>query len=121
MALIQWGDSLSVNIVEIDIQHQKLVGMINDLNDAMLQRKGKDILGKILNGLMAYATVHFATEERYFTRFAYSETDSHQKGARRLCRADSRFPERTRSGQSCPVRRGHEFSERLAAQPHQGC
>ena len=46
MALIQWNDSLSVNIVEIDIQHQKLVGMINDLNDAMLQRKGKDILGK---------------------------------------------------------------------------
>ena len=28
---------------------------------------------------MAYATVHFATKERYFTRFAYSETDSHQK------------------------------------------
>ena len=42
MAIIQWNDSLSVNVVEIDKQHQKLVAMINDLNDAMRQGKGKD-------------------------------------------------------------------------------
>jgi hemerythrin len=40
MALIQWNDGLSVNVVEIDRQHQKLIGMINDLNDAMRQGKG---------------------------------------------------------------------------------
>jgi hemerythrin len=45
MALIQWNDSLSVNVVEIDKQHQKLVRMINELNDAMRQGKGKEALG----------------------------------------------------------------------------
>ncbi|MGA2938094.1 MAG: hemerythrin domain-containing protein [Syntrophobacteraceae bacterium] len=63
MALIQWNDSLSVNVVDIDKQHQKLVGMINELNDAMRQGKGKDALGKIVNGLIIYAGTHFKTEE----------------------------------------------------------
>jgi hemerythrin len=40
MSLIQWNDRLSVHVAEIDGQHQKLVGMINDLNDAMRQGKG---------------------------------------------------------------------------------
>ena len=79
MALIQWNDSLSVNVVEIDKQHQKLVGMINELNDAMRQGKGKDALGKIVNGLIIYAGTHFKTEEKYFDQFGYPDTNSHKK------------------------------------------
>lgn len=79
MALIQWDGSFSVKVAEIDQQHQKLVSMINDLNDAMKQGKGKDVLGKIVNGLVSYALTHFSTEETYFDRFGYPETDSHKK------------------------------------------
>ncbi|MBI5605035.1 MAG: hemerythrin family protein [Deltaproteobacteria bacterium] len=59
--------------------HQKLVGIINDLNDAMRQGKGKDILGKIVNGLVSYAGTHFATEEKYFDKFRYPEADTHKQ------------------------------------------
>jgi len=78
MALIQWDSSFSVNIAEIDTQHQKLIGMINELNDAMRQGKGKDVLGKILNGLIAYAGTHFKVEEKYFDQFGYPEGSSHK-------------------------------------------
>lgn len=79
MALIQWSDSFSVNVVEIDGQHQKLIGMINDLNDAMRQGKSKEVLGKIINGLVTYAGTHFRTEEKYFDKFGYPDANSHKK------------------------------------------
>jgi hemerythrin len=78
MALIQWDTSLSVNVGEIDGQHRKLVKMINDLNDAMKQGKGKDALARIIDELFTYAGNHFATEEKYFDKFAYPAAASHK-------------------------------------------
>ena len=65
MALITWNDSFSVQIGEIDRQHQQLVKMVNELNEAMRQGQGKDILFSTLSGLIAYTTTHFGTEEKY--------------------------------------------------------
>jgi hemerythrin len=79
MALINWDDSFSVNVVEIDGQHQKLVGMINDLHDAMKQGRGKDVLDKIINGLIDYTGYHFRTEEKYFDQFGYPDANSHKE------------------------------------------
>jgi hemerythrin len=78
MALIDWTKDLSVNVAEIDAQHRKLISMLNELNDAMKQGKGKDILGRIINDLYAYAGSHFQTEEKYFDQYKYPETPSHK-------------------------------------------
>ena len=78
MALFEWNAAYSVNVTEIDGQHQRLVTMINDLNDAMKQGKGKDILSGIIGKLFAYAGSHFATEEKYFAKFAYPAAASHK-------------------------------------------
>ena len=79
MALINWSDSLSVNVNEIDLQHRKLIDMINELNEAMKIGKGKDSLGKILNGLISYTATHFKTEEQFFDKFGYPDTVNHKK------------------------------------------
>lgn len=79
MPLIQWDDSFSVKIGEIDRQHQKLVNTVNELSDAMRQGKAKDILGKIINELISYTGTHFTAEEKYFDQFAYPETSIHKR------------------------------------------
>jgi hemerythrin len=79
MALINWSDSLSVNVKEIDLQHRKLIDMINELNEAMRVGKGKESLGKILNGLISYTATHFKQEERYFDKYGYPDTVNHKK------------------------------------------
>jgi hemerythrin len=78
MALIQWDHGFSVNVAEIDKQHQKLVGLINGLNDSMKQGKGKDALSKVIGDLFAYAGEHFANEEKYFDKFGYPAATSHK-------------------------------------------
>ncbi|HWI14253.1 MAG TPA: bacteriohemerythrin [Burkholderiales bacterium] len=78
MSLIQWNATLCLDIAEIDRQHRMLVETINELDDAMRQGKGKDLLGKILNRLVGYAGTHFKTEERYFAQLGYPETEKHK-------------------------------------------
>jgi hemerythrin len=78
MALLDWNDGFSVNVAEIDNQHRKLIAMINDLNAAMKEGKGKDVLAKTIGDLFAYAGNHFATEEKYFDKFAYPAASSHK-------------------------------------------
>ena len=79
MPLMKQNDSFSVGVAEIDIQHQKLVSMINELNEAMLQAKGREALITILDSLVSYAVIHFSTEEKYFAQFDYPFSNSHKK------------------------------------------
>ena len=53
MALFGWRDEYSVNIKEIDDQHKQLVAMINELHEAMLEKRAKEILGSLLNKLVS--------------------------------------------------------------------
>ena len=78
MELISWDSSFSVNVEMIDKQHQMLVQMVNDLNNAMLNGNEKETIGKLINKLITYAAMHFAREEHYFDTFGYPETDMHK-------------------------------------------
>ena len=97
--MIQWDNSLSVNVSEIDSQHQKLVKMINELNDAMRAGKSKDMLGKIVNGLISYVQVHFSTEEKYFDKFKYPEIVEHKKEHNLFTAKVSEFASKFKKGE----------------------
>lgn len=79
MAFFNWEDRFSVGIAEIDMQHQKLVQMLNELYDAMKAGKGNDVLGKVLNGMIQYTASHFATEERYMKLHGYPDFAAHKR------------------------------------------
>jgi hemerythrin len=71
VALIVWNDALSVKVDEIDVQHQQLVALINQLHDAMSQGKGREVIGSVLAGLLEYTRTHFAAEERMMVAGSY--------------------------------------------------
>ena len=78
MSLITWNDKYSVNINEIDGQHQKLVRIINLLHDSMKEGKGRDVVGKVLNDLVNYTIFHFSYEEKLFDKYNYPENQIHK-------------------------------------------
>jgi len=79
MALVTFNEDLKVNIAEIDEQHKKLIAIINELHDAMLKGKSRDILQKVLNDLVDYTKVHFSTEEKLFAEYQYPDFYEHKQ------------------------------------------
>ncbi len=77
MALIEWDDSLSVKVSIFDNQHRRLVDLINSLNEAMRDGKGRDVIGSIIKELSNYAVMHFGTEESYFKKYHYADAQQH--------------------------------------------
>jgi hemerythrin len=77
MGLIDWNDSFSIGLSEIDRQHQVLIGIINDIHEAMLKGKGKSIIGEILQKMNEYTLTHFRHEESMFEKYGYGESAPH--------------------------------------------
>lgn len=93
MALINWNDSFSVKVAEIDEQHKELIAMINELNEAMKTGKGKDAAGKIVSKLIKYTASHFKTEEDLFAKYSYPDADSHKREHAAFVKKVSEFKE----------------------------
>lgn len=79
MPLMEWTDKLSVGVAQFDAEHKKLVGMVNELFDAVQSGHGKEALGKILDGLIAYTKTHFANEERLLQQHGYGDLAAHKR------------------------------------------
>ena len=73
MPLFVWNDSYSVKVAELDNQHKKLIGLINQLYDAMKEGKGKDVLEVIFTELIEYTKNHFSAEENTTAHNPYSD------------------------------------------------
>lgn len=86
MAYFTWNDSLMVGNSFIDNDHKKLVGLVNDLHEAMAQGKGKDIVGKTLNNLIKYTAEHFKREEDEMKRINYPGALAHKQEHEKLVR-----------------------------------
>ncbi|MFA5845056.1 MAG: bacteriohemerythrin [Coriobacteriia bacterium] len=84
MALLEWNESLRVNVANVDEQHQQLVQMINTLHDAMADGRSKEIMGELMGGLIRYTVIHFGTEEAYFDQFGYPQAEDHKEQHRRF-------------------------------------
>lgn len=78
MPLMTWTDKLSVGVGVLDDDHKKLVGMVNELYDAMQAGHGRESLGRILNALVQYTKVHFAREEKFFAQTGYPASVAHK-------------------------------------------
>jgi len=79
MALIVWSEDLSVKVSKSDEQHKVLIKLINDLHDAMLKGKSKEIISEILKSLVDYTVIHFNEEEALLEKYNYPDLPVQKK------------------------------------------
>jgi hemerythrin len=91
MPLIKWDSSYNLDIAKIDMQHQKLVRLINELHDAMLAGKAKDKVGNIIFSLVEYTKTHFNDEEQIFDKHGYPGSFAHKQEHKRFVSEISKF------------------------------
>jgi hemerythrin len=84
MAFIEWGDLLITGVDRYDKQHLKLIGMINDLHDAIAKKTTEEKLGEVLKGLIEYTQTHFADEEEQMKACGYQGYTEHAAAHRAL-------------------------------------
>ena len=78
MAMMEWNDALKLGHSAIDHDHRKLVGLINELGDAMSTGHGSSICGNVLAELVNYTRTHFAMEERLMALHHYPGASAHK-------------------------------------------
>ncbi|HUW00524.1 MAG TPA: bacteriohemerythrin [Gallionella sp.] len=72
------------SVSTIDQQHQVLVGMLNGLNDAVKNKASRNDIYRIIDEIIAYTRLHFATEERLMAQSGYGDVEFHKDKHRQL-------------------------------------
>lgn len=75
---VEWRESLSVGIEEIDIQHKELLAHFDRLLKACETGQGGDELQRLLGFLDGYVTRHFGDEERIQRQHLYPGYATHK-------------------------------------------
>ncbi|SPF36048.1 Hemerythrin-like metal-binding protein [Candidatus Sulfopaludibacter sp. SbA4] len=82
--IFPWRDAYSVGMPEIDNQHKGLIRLINELQSAMMEGNGKNVLAGIMDDLVRYTESHFAFEEAMMRKRGYSQLAAHSAEHKRL-------------------------------------
>jgi len=100
MGIYEWSEKYSTGNSAMDAQHKKLFAYIQELHDAMQVGKGKDSLGKILDGLVEYTRIHFKAEEELLAKYAYAGLGEQKSEHERLTGVVVELTEKFKQGQS---------------------
>ena len=84
MPIVQWKDEYIINVEEIDIQHQTMVKLVNNLHSSVEARKDKSELERLLVELIGYTHMHLSTEEKRMRKNADPGLKLHHKEHRSL-------------------------------------
>ncbi len=79
--ILKWEDSLSTGFDEIDLQHKKLILIIDEVYQISLldQESFQLAFPKTIKKLTDYTEYHFSEEEKFMKRYDYPELAGHQK------------------------------------------
>ena len=83
METIEWNESYSVGVKELDEEHKQLFRIINALFEAPDTHMDLQRISELLADMREYASVHFETEEKYMSECRYPDIANHIRAHQR--------------------------------------
>jgi len=83
--MVTWdSETHGVGIAEIDLQHRRLVEIINQIDAALDAGADAATLRELLDVLIQFTEFHFFTEEHYMRRHGFPGEETHREGHHHL-------------------------------------
>lgn len=79
MSEITWKESYNLGNVEIDCEHRVFVKIIQKIESAVDNKRGKSYVKRLLTELEKYAEFHFISEENIMIHFSYPAIVFHKR------------------------------------------
>jgi hemerythrin len=95
-----WSERYSVNIAELDRQHQAFFAIVHELNQALAVGKGAAVTHSILERLVEYAHNHFAAEEALMTEHKFPALLTHRAEHEKFAQLVAEFLEHYHAGKT---------------------
>ncbi len=79
--ILTWDDSLQTGFEEVDLQHKKLIKIIDDVYTSVQSPSGEYALqmSKNLKRLTDYTSYHFSEEENFMEKYGYPDFAVHKQ------------------------------------------
>ncbi len=84
MAVIKWLDGYKIEVDQFDMEHHKMVELIDTMFAAILDKRGKEITENVCREVIAYTGYHFDNEEKAMQAINYPGLEEHIAEHRRL-------------------------------------
>jgi len=78
MALIKDFNKYKLGIELVDKHHKNLIGIVNDLFDALTRGAKTEVIENFISRLKVYSLAHFKSEEEFMLKHRYPDLLSHK-------------------------------------------
>ena len=95
-----WRPEHSVNIAELDRQHQNLFRIIQNLHQAIAAGRGQEVTAAVLANVVNYTIHHFAAEENLMHQHGFPGIAAHRIEHNTLTLKISRFQKEYAEGKA---------------------
>jgi hemerythrin len=106
---LEWKSEYSVGIASIDVQHRKLIELINSLQTAVDYSTGEIFERKALDELVDYTKTHFVYEEGLMEQNGYPDFESHRAAHARMIAKVDQVLEAYRQDQDSAMQQALDF------------
>lgn len=94
MAVIRWRDTYDTGVEAVDLEHRKLVELIEAMHTSIRDNEPQETVEQVINEIAEYTQDHFKNEESLMQNEQYPELDEHKIEHRTLIEEVAVFKER---------------------------
>jgi hemerythrin len=103
VTLLTWGYASAVGVRAMDDQHEILMDTLNELRMTTVTGCGREQTGEVLDRLIEYSRMHFASEEELMQQTGFPALNAHRTEHHRLMGEMLRAVHRLRHGEKLAI------------------